>query len=63
MKRKIDWKQRAKDAEREVRRLKKIEHAAWHALDDAAEYPEHKKAEIAWRDWLALARLLPLEHP
>ena len=59
----IDWKARAKAAEREVRRLRKIQHAAWHALDDAAEYPEKKMAEIMWKDWLALSRLLPLEHP
>lgn len=59
----IDWKGRALEAEREVRRLRKIEHAAWHALDDAAEYPERECAEITWRDWKALAKLLPLEHP
>jgi hypothetical protein len=59
----IDWKQRALAAEREVRRLKKIEHAAWHALDDAAEYPEEKRVEITLHDWMALAKLLPMEHP
>lgn len=59
----IDWKQRALSAERAVRRLKKVEHAAWHALDDAAEYPEEKRVEITWRDWKALSKLLPLEHP
>lgn len=59
----VDWKKRAKDAERELRRLRKLEHAAWHALDDAAEYPEKGYAEIQWRDWKALAKLLPLVHP
>lgn len=60
---KIDWKQRALAAEREVRRLRKIEHAAWHALDDAAEYPEEKRVEITLRDWMILGKLLPMEHP
>jgi len=60
---KIDWKSRAKAAEREVRRLKKIEHAAWHALDDAAEYPEEKRVEITLRDWKLLCKLLPMDHP
>jgi hypothetical protein len=59
----IDWKQRALTAEREVRRLKKVEHAAWHALDDSAQYPEEKRAEIAWPDWVTLAKLLPFDHP
>lgn len=59
----IDWKARALAAEREVKRLKKIEHAAWHALSDCAEYPEHKRAEITWRDFMVLAKLLPMEHP
>lgn len=60
---KIDWKQRAKTAESEVRRLKKIEHAAWHALDDSAEYPEEKRVEITLRDFMVLAKLLPQDHP
>lgn len=54
----------------EVRRLRKIEHAAWHALDNAAEYPERFQrdgdgphARIAWADWLKLHKLLPVEHP
>ncbi len=60
--RSIDWKARAVAAEREVRRLRKIEHAAWHALDDAAEYPEENRIKITRRDWKALCKLLPLEH-
>lgn len=59
----VDWKQRAKAYEREMRRLKKIEHAVWHALDDAAEYPEYDRVEITYRDWKRLSRLLPMVHP
>lgn len=60
---KIDWRARAKGQQRELRRLRKLEHAVWHALDDAAEYIEEKRVEITLRDWKALCRLMPMEHP
>lgn len=57
----VDWKQRALAAEREVRRLKKIEHAAWHALDDSEE--RSQEIAISLKDGDALSRLLPFHHP
>lgn len=58
----IPWRERAIAAERQ---LKNLRHAAWHALDNAAEYPdaEDPHAEIPWKDYLALAKLLPEDHP
>lgn len=63
----VDWKARAIAAEREVARLKKIEHAAWHALDDGCEVDrddEHgAHVRISWADFMALHKLLPEDHP
>ena len=59
----IDWKARALAAEREVKRLRKIEHAAWHLLDDAAEYPQEKRVEVMPRDFKKLSKLVGFDHP
>ncbi len=49
------------DLKRELRRLRKIEHAAWHVCESSEE--RNKETLVDTNDLRALSKLLPIEHP
>ena len=48
---------------REVARLEKIEHAAWHLLDDSAQHVREGIIVVDQKRFDALSKLLPEDHP
>jgi len=47
----------------EVARLRAIEHAAWHLLDDSEERVTENEIVITRENYEALSALLPEDHP
>jgi len=51
------------DLKKEVRRLRKIEHAAWHVCESSEERVDDEEIIVSPEDFKALSKLLPTEHP
>lgn len=52
-----------KKAKREVSRLRKIEHAAWHLLDDSEHRMDSGEIVVQKENFDALSALLSEGHP
>lgn len=46
----------------ELRRLRQIEHLAWHLCESSSEAP-NKVIDVDYADFKALSSALPMEHP
>ena len=57
------WDHVVADLRKEVRRLRKIEHAAWHVCESSEERVKEKLILVGSDEFHELSKLLPMEHP
>lgn len=51
------------DLKKEIRRLRKIEHAAWHVCESSEERVAEGEIIVLSKDFKTLSKLLQIEHP